>query len=129
MSSRSITIPVVANGDDGFSIFTHRVIELDGDDHRALSEQLLAENFRLRASGAGYKSDFHAAGDPTLIIVLQGRFKLSLITGESLEFSQGDLFIAEDFQPDEETTAQFGHCGEVVGDQEFRALHLKLAHR
>ena len=129
MSIRSITIPVVANGEDGFSIFTERVIELEGNDQRALSEQLLAENFRLRTSAPDYRSDFHAAGDPTLIVILEGRFRLSLITGQSLEFSPGELFIAMDFLPDEVTNAQFGHRGEVVGDQEFRALHLKLARR
>ena len=38
---------------------------MNGSPARFLSEQISAENFRLRNSHAKYSSDFHVAGDPT----------------------------------------------------------------
>jgi len=121
----------VTSDGHGPSKFIEKSFELSGDDSRRLTEQLGAVNFRLRSSGAGYHSDFHVAGDPTLLVILAGNIVITLANGESREFHAGDLFIAEDFLAAEVEAVEgvHGHKAEVIGPSELRALHLKLAKR
>ena len=130
MSARTmIEVCCVTNDGQGESSFATRSIELHGSPERSLSEQLPALNFRLRTSHHAYSSDWHVAGDPTLLIMLSGTIRIVLRNGETRDFSAGEMFIAQDFLA---THVQFndglhGHRAEVVGGQDISVLHLKLS--
>lgn len=135
LSKKGITketiIPSVTNNGSGLSTFSTRTINLEGTEARLLSEQISALNFRLRKSNHSYSSDFHVAGDPTLLIVLAGTLKVELRNGDSQTFSKGEMFIAEDYL-DSNTVfdaTTHGHRAKVIGGKEFSALHLKLDKR
>ena len=125
-----MTVPTITNDGQGASFFGTRVIELNGEISRLLSDQIAAVNFRLRRS-VGYSADFHVAGDPTLLIVLSGTMRIELPSGESRDFSKGDMYIAEDYLAPEVAfkRGQHGHRAETVGDESYNALHLKLSRR
>jgi len=112
-----ITIDSIENDGNKPSYFAKTKISLSGTPERMLSEQQHAENFRLRTSEPGYLSDWHTAGDPTL-----------LRNGEKKRFKQGDMFIARDFLADGiERSSELGHRARTFGEQALAALHLKLA--
>ena len=95
-----------------------------------LTDRISAENFRLRESQAPYVSDWHVAGDPTLIIIQQGCLKISLRNGSFKEFKSGDMFIAEDYLPQDITFDEsHGHKAEIVGSETLKAVHIKLSVR
>jgi hypothetical protein len=125
---RTIEIPCVSNDGKGSSVFSKRTIELTGDKNRSLSEQINAVNLRLRNSDSNYSSDYHVAGDPTLLIILSGIVKIELRNGDYQRFSSGEMFIAQDYL---EESISFdnqihGHRAEVIGDSELNVVHLKL---
>ena len=131
MPSRSTKITCVQNDGQGYSYFAYKDIVLTGSQERVLSEQIPALNFRLRESPATYKSDFHVAGDSTLLIILAGTLRVELRNGEYHDFRQGDKFIAEDYL-DHKTKfddTKHGHRAKVIGEQTLSALHLKLEKR
>jgi len=121
----------VTNNGNGPSEFSTRKMVLSGDELRRLSEQIPAKNFRLRTSSADYSSGYHVAGDPTLLIILSGTFRLELRTGESQEFGPGEMFIAQDYLEHgvEFDDSKHGHRAEVVGNAAASVLHLKLTTR
>lgn len=94
-----------------------------------LTDRINALNFRLRESDAGYKTDFHVAGDPTLIIVQQGKIRITLQDRSNRDFSAGDMFIARDYLPSHITfdASLHGHRAEVIGEQPLKAVHIKLS--
>ena len=94
---RKIVIPCVSNDGKGQSKFSERGIELHGDANRSLSEQINAVNFRMRNSSNSYSSDFHVAGDPTLLIILSGTVKIELRNGDYQQYTTGEMFIAQDY--------------------------------
>lgn len=127
----NIEIPTVSSDGRGFSLFSSRVVELQGDQQRMLSEQISAVNFRLRSSDASYASGWHVAGDPTLLVILGGTVQLILRNGETREFSAGEMFVAEDYLKDdiEFDPEVHGHRAKVIGGQPISVLHLKLEKR
>ncbi|MGH1540301.1 MAG: hypothetical protein ACRBHB_07755 [Arenicella sp.] len=131
LPNQTTKIPSIQNKGQGESIFSTRTVDLQGTQERLLSEQIPALNFRLRQSDANYSSDFHVAGDPTLLIILQGTLRVELRNGESREFSAGEMFIAEDYLSVgvDFNDAVHGHRAEVVGNKALSALHLKLEKR
>lgn len=124
-------IPCITNDESGISIFGFREISLNGNSNWMLSDQQQALNFRLRSSSSPYKSDWHVAGDPTLLIILNGVLEIELRDGSSKTFSIGDMFVAEDYLPEgaEFDMSLSGHRARVLGDEELQALHLKLEKR
>lgn len=126
-----IDIPTICNDGAGVSVFSQRTITLAGSTARQLSKQIAAENFRLRHSNSEYSSDWHVAGDPTLLIILAGTLEIELRNGESKRFSSGEMFIAEDFLTPEVNfdDTRHGHRARVVGNRALSAMHLKLSHR
>lgn len=108
-----------------FSLVTHEKLQMGG---MLLTDRINALNFRLRESQVGYKTDFHMAGDPTLIIVQQGTLRISLQNGESQDFTAGDMFIAKDYLPKHISFDKtvHGHRAEVIGEQPLKAVHIKL---
>ncbi len=129
--TEKIDIPCVSSDGVGASYFTVREIELSGDQSRSLSEQIPAENFRLRKSGIGYASGFHVAGDPTLLIILAGKIRISIRSGDHKDFTVGDMFIAEDYLAKGVTYSEqiHGHKAELLDNAPLCALHLKLEKR
>lgn len=108
-----------------FSEVKHEKLQMGG---MLLTNRIDALNFRLRESEPGYKTEFHVAGDPTLIIIQQGTLRIFLQNGASKDFSPGDLFIAKDFLPKHVPfdKAIHGHRAEVMGEQPLKAVHIKL---
>lgn len=129
--TNTIEIPCVTNDGRGKSFFTTRPFYLAGTQERLLSEQIPAMNFRLRQSDANYSSTFHVAGDPTLLIILAGNFRVELRNGEHQDFSKGQQFIAEDYLLADINFDEtlHGHRAEVIGNEMLSALHLKLEKR
>lgn len=129
--TKKILIPVISNDGRGVSNFTTRFIDLQGDSERMLSDQQAAVNFRLRSSDTSYASDWHVAGDPTLLVVLAGIVRIILRNDDYKDFSAGEMFIAEDFLLDSVIfdNTLHGHRAEVVSDNDLSVLHLKLARR
>ena len=129
--SKNITIPSVSNNGEGASVFSSREISLHGDSQRLLSDQQQAVNFRLRESDASYASDWHVAGDPTLLIILAGALRIELRNGETRDFFAGDKFIAEDYLSANQpfNSRLHGHRAEVLGDDILSVIHLKLEKR
>ena len=125
-----MSLPTISNDGKGASFFGTREVALNGDLTRQLSDQISAVNFRLRRS-ENYSSDYHVAGDPTLLIVLSGTIRIELPSGETREFSQGDLYVAEDYLNSEIpfTEGLHGHRAEMVGTIPYKALHIKLSQR
>lgn len=122
-------ITSIENDGNGPSEFGKRDIELHGVSARMLSDQIPALNFRLRTSDATYSSDWHVAGDPTLLVILSGIIRIELRSGQYQDFSNGEMFIAQDYLPQ---TIPFdnrlhGHRACVIGDNPVSVLHLKLA--
>jgi hypothetical protein len=128
---KMISVPSVTNNGQDFSVFSSRQVDLSGNDERMLSEQMPAINFRVRESGASYVSDWHVAGDATLLIVLAGTLRLELRSGETQDFTVGKMFVVEDFLSEGVVfdNGLHGHRAEVVGDQALSAIHVKLAKR
>ena len=113
---------------NGHSIFTQKPYLKSERNGMYLSEQIGSKNFRIRESGANYKTSWHLAGDPTLIIILQGVLRITLQNNDYIDFGVGDMFIAADNLP---TNIPFdprvhGHMAEVVSDTPLRAIHIKL---
>lgn len=94
-----------------------------------LSDQIGAHNLRIRESEPGYSANWHIAGDPTLIIIQNGRLRITLQSGEYNDFVAGEMFIAADRLPDQVVfdSQLHGHKAEVIGDEPLRAVHIKLA--
>lgn len=129
--SKKITITSVSNDGEGLSVFSTREVDLHGDSQRMLSDQQSAVNFRFRESDASYASDWHVAGDPTLLIVLTGTVRVVLRNGDDHFFSAGDRFIAEDYLLPHCTfdPSYHGHRAEVIGSDTLSVIHLKLEKR
>lgn len=130
METDSIKIPSIDNDGCGESRFGFTEIALSGSIDWRLSEQQAALNFRHRRSSSHYRSDWHVAGDPTLLIVLQGKIEIELRNGQVKTFKSGDMFIAQDYLADPNLfTDQTGHRARVRGKEELHALHIKLSKR
>ena len=124
-------ITTISNDGHKASFFALREFELDGDSQRMLSAQIPAVNFRLRSSDSSYSSGWHVAGDPTLLVILSGVFRVELRGGKAQDFTAGEMFIAEDFLTPgiDFNDSIHGHRAEVVGEAPASVLHLKLEKR
>lgn len=124
-------ITVVTNNGQEASFFTQKSFQLEGDAQRMLTEQIQAVNFRLRSSDSSYSSSWHVAGDPTLLVILNGVVRIELRNGETKDFKAGEMFIAEDHLAEgtEFDDSIHGHRAAVVGEMPISVLHLKLEKR
>ena len=122
-------VPTIAvQSSSGKSVFATIEIGKELMSGRMLSPQLPTINMRIRESDNTYSSDYHIAGDPTFIAVLQGCMRIFLQNGEYRDFAAGATYIAADFLLD---GVQFnnkihGHRAKVLGNEIYRALHIKL---
>ena len=94
-----------------------------------ISPRQNALNFRHRMSEPGYYSDWHVAGDPTLIIIRSGILRIGLRDNHFRDFTAGDAFIARDRLHNNTTFDKqaHGHTAQVVGEKKLVALHIKLS--
>lgn len=127
----SALVPTITVSPNFVSIFSKVQFPQHTRGGMILTDRIEAQNLRLRESAPGYQTDWHVAGDPTLIIVQQGTLRISLRSGDYMDFSKGEGFIAEDYLPGEIAfdTAIHGHKAEVLGKETFMAVHIKLGKR
>lgn len=128
MALANASVVTISVDEDYGSIFTTTEIAQAGHGELWISEQQPSVNFRYRSSPAGYASDWHVAGDPTLIIVCKGCLEIELRDGSKKRFSAGEKFIARDFLPAGLAfdSARHGHRARLIGEEEFSAVHIKL---
>ncbi len=122
-------IPTIITNSNNESIFSEELFPLTERGEMFLSSQISALNFRLRKSDSGYSSDWHVAGDPTLILIQQGTLRIWLRDQSYRDFSAGDSFIAKDRMLNDQAFNKtlHGHRAEVLGDEELHAVHIKLS--
>lgn len=122
-----IIIDVITINDDGISYFVEQNMPLEEFSGMFISQRQQALNFRHRISHVGYQSDWHVAGDPTLIVVLSGALEIELRNGDKRVYHQGLQFIAADYLPEKEAlSSKHGHRARVIGEHAFQAVHIKL---
>jgi hypothetical protein len=124
-----ITLPTISINQDFITVFGQEVFSRQLRGGMILTERIDALNFRIRTSEVGYKTEWHVAGDPTLIIIQKGTIRITLQNGEHKDFSAGAMFIAKDYLP---TNIDFdikkhGHKAEVIGKENLLAVHIKLS--
>lgn len=124
----SLNIVVIENPEGGFSLFREEAYSLENFNGMWISERQQAQNFRHRISQPEYFSDWHVAGDPTLIIIHKGVLRIGLRDGTFRDFSAGESFIVRDrlLQGCEFDPFLHGHTAEVIGTEALHALHIKL---
>ncbi len=123
------SFPTITVDEHFVSVFSEEVYPRHVLGGMVLTDRLEAQNLRLRESAPGYQTDWHVAGDPTLIIIQRGVLRITLQSGSYRDFSQGQAFIARDYLPDDIIfdSEIHGHKAEVVGDETLSAIHVKLA--
>ena len=131
----TVTLPILfspldeATGRTGVSIFADELLSLDDYNGLFITPRIGALNFRHRFSEPNYFSDWHVAGDATLIIIRSGVLRIGLRNGEHRDFLAGDMFVAKDClqsqEPFDETV--HGHTAAVIGDENLTAVHIKLS--
>ena len=127
-----ITSLVVISVDEKYrSVFATEEFPQEARGEMWISEQQSCLNFRFRSSPSGYQSDWHVAGDPTLLIICSGCVEIELRDGSTKQFRAGERFIARDDLPSDFDfdCTRHGHRARVVGAEEFSAIHVKLGKR
>jgi hypothetical protein len=121
-------IPTITTNENGISIFSTIDFSVQQRGGLFISDQIGAQNFRLRKSDVGYATDFHLAGDATFICIQKGSLKIELQNGDFKIFNPGDCFIAKDNLPEniEFDTEIHGHKASIVGNESLQAIHIKL---
>jgi len=99
MNLSQTTIPSISVDENHNSIFTEIQHQLNSHGDLWITEQQNALNFRHRKSPPNYQSDWHVAGDPTLITICTGTLEIELRDGTTKQFSAGQSFIAQDYLP------------------------------
>lgn len=121
-------VTTITTNETGISVFSKDDFEMHQRGGMFLTEQIASKNFRIRKSDAGYETEFHLSGDPTLIIILKGSLKIELQNGDYKIFSAGDNFIAKDNLPENIIFDNkiHGHKAIVIGNETLEAIHIKL---
>lgn len=124
----NFTITCVTVDENFKTIFDKQTYPKTAHGAMQLTDRIDALNLRLRESDAGYKSDWHVAGDPTLIVIQSGIVRIYLRDNTFEEFRSGDLFIAKDYLPKDIPfdDSFHGHRAEMIGEEDFAAVHIKL---
>lgn len=121
-------LPMLITGPQGRSVWSTCDWPTESRGGMLLSPRFDCSSLRLRQSAAGYRSDWHVAGDATLIIIRRGTLRLILRDDSTRDFGPGDAFIAGDRLREGEAfdDTLHGHRAEVVGDTMLEAVHIKL---
>ena len=131
MSLATASLVVISVDENHRSVFSTGDFPQTARGEMWISEQQSCLNLRFRSSPSGYESDWHVAGDPTLIIVCGGCVEIELRDGSTKQFCAGEKFIARDDLPDnlDFDDECHGHRARVIGAEEFSAVHVKLEKR
>lgn len=123
-----ITLTTITVNQEFISVFDQEVFPQQLRGGMILTERIDALNFRIRESNPGYKTEWHVAGDPTLIIIQKGTLRINLQNGKFKDFGAGTMFIAKDFLPKniDFDAHKHGHKAEVMGEESLLAVHIKL---
>jgi hypothetical protein len=129
LMNQPFIIPTITTNENGISIFEEIDFSVQQRGSLFISDQIGAQNFRLRKSNVGYATDFHLAGDATFISIQKGSLKIELQNGDFKIFTPGDCFIAKDNLPENiEFDSQIhGHKASVIGNESLQAIHIKLS--
>jgi len=133
----TLSLPVLSSSIDkssqatSYSVFTDETLSLEDYSGLFITQRIDAQNFRHRMSQPDYYSDWHVAGDATLIIIRTGTLRIGLRNGKYRDFSAGDMFIAKDKLQDGEVFDNdiHGHSAKVIGEQVLTAVHIKLSEK
>jgi len=122
------TIPALISDAQGRSVWVEHSWPTEARGGMVLTPRVGCSSLRLRRSAAGYASDWHVADEPVLIVVRSGVLSIALRDETTRRFGPGDAFIAADRVLDGDVFDHklHGHRGQVVGDQAFEAVHIKL---
>ncbi|MCE7990938.1 MAG: hypothetical protein HEP71_03120 [Roseivirga sp.] len=125
---KAAVLSTITVNDDFVTVFAEETFPQHTRGGMVLTDRIEAQNLRLRESAPGYQTDWHVAGDPTLIIIQQGTLRIHLQNGDYRDFSKGDSFIARDYLPDniDFDKGIHGHKAEVRGNDTLKAVHIKL---
>lgn len=128
MNNTPFVISAITINESFISIFSEESFPKTARSGMLLTDRIESQNLRLRESAPGYVASWHVAGDPTLIIVQSGTLRITLRDGNYKDFSCGDIFIAKDYLPEhiKFDNKLHGHYSEVLGNEIFRATHIKL---
>ena len=126
--SNKFKITTISVDQNFISVFSEESYEQIMRGGMILTDRINAQNLRLRMSEPGYSTDWHVAGDATLIIIQKGTLRITLQNNKYKEFTTGDSFIAKDYLPQEINFAHniHGHKAEVIGEAPLFATHIKL---
>ena len=126
--SNKFKITTISVDHNFISVFSEESYEQIMRGGMILTDRINAQNLRLRMSEPGYSTDWHVAGDATLIIIQKGTLRITLQNNEYKEFTTGDSFIVKDCLPQEInfTPNIHGHKAEVIGEAPLFATHIKL---
>lgn len=129
LMNQPFIIPSITTNENGISIFSTIDFSVQQRGGLFISDQIGAQNFRLRKSDVGYATDFHLASDATFISIQKGSLKIELQNGDFKIFNPGDCFIAQDNLPEHIPfdTRIHGHKASVVGTESLQAIHIKLS--
>lgn len=124
-----ILVPVLCNIKTEQSYFVDQTYSLEDYNGLFISPRQQALNFRHRMSEPGYVSDWHVAGDPTLLLIRTGTLRIGLRDGSFRDFVAGDAFIAQDrlLENTPFDDEVHGHTAQVIGEQVLTAVHIKLS--
>ena len=111
-------IPILCNVKTEHSYFIDQIYGQEDYNGLFISPRQKALNFRHRMSNPDCFSDWHVAGDPTLIIIRSGVIRIGLRDGNYRDFGAGDVFIAQDKRVDNTgfDNSIHGHTAQVIGD-------------
>jgi hypothetical protein len=126
--NKPFIVTTITTNENGISVFEEVAFDVNQRGGMFLTDQIAAKNFRIRKSNIGYETDFHLAGDATMLIILKGSLKIELQNGDYKLFSAGDYFIAKDNLPENIIFDNqiHGHKASVIGDESLEAIHIKL---
>ncbi|WP_396192256.1 hypothetical protein [Flavobacterium sp.] len=126
--NKPFIVTTITTNENRISVFEEVAFDVNQRGGMYLTEQIAAKNFRIRKSNIGYETDFHLAGDATMLIILKGLLKIELQNGDYKLFSAGDYFIAKDNLPENIIfdSKIHGHKASVIGDELLEAIHIKL---
>jgi len=122
------TLPTLVTDEAGLTAWTRRDWPTQARGGMLLSPRIDCSSLRLRKSEPGYQTDWHVAGDPTLIVIRRGRLKLILRDASERDFGPGEAFVAADDLPQGQAfdPSLHGHRATVIGNEALEAIHIKL---
>ena len=114
------TIARIFSDDEGESHFGEIEIPLiDSGDIGMLSKKLTASGIIFRETPGDYDYSWHNTPRKQYVIVLEGEVDITVSSGETRRFGDGDIFLLED-------TEGKGHYSKAVDGKPRRSIFVTL---